>query len=331
MTLCYERMVVMSIWVLQTITGGGEIAGYCLKNNVVAMGWSINDAHIADRVDEDKCDEVKQKRKFLESYEDYKALVEEYNIYVNKKGNVDISNIKRLCKDFTYDDLVWMRYEGKYYLGRCTNESKWIYNCEEEALEKDVANQVTAIDWFKVGDESEVPGAIISSLIAKQTFHRCWADGVDVISKMLYNKEKGYEHYKNLVVDKSKDTFYTALSPTNCEDLLCMWLYVNKGYVCIPSTNKISTELYECVLVNPVDGKRIYPQVKNSIEDLDATRYKKLDGEVWLFTTKGKVVHGEDCTCVNVAKPEVLFEFAMSDVAKNVLPTTILKWVELFK
>ena len=38
------------------------------------------------------------------------------------------------------------------------------------------------------------------------------------------------------------------------EDVVCLYLYDRKGYVTIPSTNKIATELYECVLVNPENG-----------------------------------------------------------------------------
>ena len=33
----------------------------------------------------------------------------------------------------------------------------------------------------------------------------------------------------------------------------------------IPSTNKIATELYECVLVNPENGMLAYPQVKKEM------------------------------------------------------------------
>ena len=32
--------------------------------------------------------------------------------------------------------------------------------------------------------------------------------------------------------------FYDCLSPNDCEDLVCLYLYDRKGYVTIPSTNK---------------------------------------------------------------------------------------------
>lgn len=41
----------------------------------------------------------------------------------------------------------------------------------------------------------------------------------------------------------------------------------------IPSTNKIATELYECVLVNPKNGMLAYPQVKKGHVPLDFNNY----------------------------------------------------------
>ena len=43
---------------------------------------------------------------------------------------------------------------------------------------------------------------------------------------------------KYTVFFKAKD-FYSLLQPEDVEDLLALWLYDTKGYVCIPSTNKM--------------------------------------------------------------------------------------------
>ena len=66
-----------------------------------------------------------------------------------------------------------------------------------------------------------------------------------------------------------------VLSPNDCEDLVCLYLYDRKGYVTIPSTNKIATELYEYVLVNPENGMLAYPQVKKECS-LDFNNYVDL-------------------------------------------------------
>ena len=74
-----------------------------------------------------------------------------------------------------------------------------------------------------------------------------------------------------------------------------LWLYDTKGYVCIPSTNKIATPKYECVLVDPNDlnRKHIYIQVKKGDVDLNTDDYSSLNGEVYLLTTEGNVQNAQ--------------------------------------
>ena len=38
----------MQVWRLQTRTRGGDIADICLKENVVAMGWALNESDEAE-------------------------------------------------------------------------------------------------------------------------------------------------------------------------------------------------------------------------------------------------------------------------------------------
>ena len=35
----------MAVWRLQVNTGGTNVADYCLKNHVAAMGWSLRELH----------------------------------------------------------------------------------------------------------------------------------------------------------------------------------------------------------------------------------------------------------------------------------------------
>lgn len=77
------------------------------------------------------------------------------------------------------------------------------------------------------------------------------------------------------------------------DDLLCMWLYHKYGYICIPSTNKLSTQLYECVLLDPKTGEHIYIQVKNGNVEINADDYEQLQGDTWFLTTKGRVINAE--------------------------------------
>ena len=123
--------------------------------------------------------------------------------------------------------------------------------------------------------------------------------------------------------------FYHYISPSGCEDLVCMYLYKQHGYICIPSTNKKSTELYECVLLNPKNGHKIYIQVKCGLCDLDALDYMHLDGDVYLFTSGGKVKNINQTKNISVIYPDELFKFAFSIENKFLLPKSILTWCEM--
>lgn len=325
----------INIWRLHTNTDSrfGKIAQYCLDKNVVAMGWSLCDRHINDS----NLQKIVRREKLkIKTYEDFRALIEKYGIYENSKGKINTNSVARMSKQMQVDDLVWMRLDGIYYIGRCTEDSRYVFDSDDVAEHYDAANQVTNIDWVEIGDESAVPGAVPVSLIGFSTFQRINKDGIREFSQFIYNKKKGVEHYKGVVFNKSIDEFYTLISPTDCEDLLCMYLYAEKGYICIPSTNKQSTELYECVLVNPKDGKRAYVQVKEfnaSSEVVNADDYKGLNGEVWFFLHKGTLLNYERNKYPNMYLVDsvTLFNFAKSAVAKNILPKSILYWLEFMQ
>ena len=71
------------------------------------------------------------------------------------------------------------------------------------------------------------------------------------------------EKYK-IEIKNDYETFFNYIRPEECEDLLCMLLLKKYGYIVIPSTNKLSTELYECILLNSENGN----------EDLKSDNYK---------------------------------------------------------
>ena len=100
----------------------------------------------------------------------------------------------------------------------------------------------------------------------------------------------------------------------------------------IPSTNKKSTELYECILLDPKDRSHVYIQVKKGNVDIDANDFRHLQGKVFLFTSEGTVKNldsnNENIECIS---PEKLFKFAMSDAATNIVSDSISYWTEYMR
>lgn len=323
-----------NLWRLQKNTDtSGNVGEYCLKNKVLAMGWSLNDAHIewhwkkAKKTElvGDERNTVFEQRNSIKSFDDYSNFLSQYGLY---KGRPD-SSVNALKYELKENDLVWMRSKGIYYLARVTSESKWVYDSSNEALSLDASNQLINVEWIRVGDESSVPGAVTTAMIRGRTLQHIWKEGMLEFSQLTFDAING-SHYYNAKMEKNSKTFYNLFSTEDSEDLLCMWLYHSFGYVCIPSTNKQSTELYECVLIDPKTGKHIYPQAKAGSPNLNWNDYihlieEKNDNEVWLFRTSGGV---EGYGRIKVADPETLYNFVGTQEARNILPDSIINWYD---
>ncbi len=310
----------MAVWRLQTNSGTGKITNYCFENKIAALGWSF-------REKEEVTDEI---RNNIKSFEDYSKIA--------KKIYKAFGSAKRLAYDVKEGDLIWMRDEhGIYYLGRVGNNPKWSFN--NDAFEIDACNQLSNVDWHKLndeGDESCVPGSVATAFIKGSTLQRINKDGVQEYTALLYDELAGTDYYSDISLDFNEKSFYSLLSPSDCEDLLYAWLYKEYGYICVPSSNKISTPNYECVLLDPKTGEHIYIQVKKGDDSdtnkIDAENYKNLKGKVWFLKTEGRVINIENYKdSMEEADSTTLFEFACAEESNNIISPNIKKWVDFLR
>ena len=323
-----------NVWRLQTKTDskdGKKISTYCKEESIAAVGWSINDDQIKE-YNAEAFDKIQSIRASIQSKDIYYKVLEEYNLFNIKPGKkiVAVETIKRVKPG----DYIWMRDNGIYYLGRVNENSNFMYNCDKDALDFDAANQITGVKWERIGDESQVPGAVATAFIRGRTIQRI-------------NKSHMFEYAeyafggKPLVLEHSnreflQQLFYDCLSPNDCEDLVCLYLYDKANYIAIPSTNKIATELYECVLVNPINGKLAYPQVKKGDVELNTNKYIDLikdnpNKEVYLFSSEDKVVGETHIDNIHIISSDELYSWAKEKIDGNsfLIPEGIVKWYEL--
>ena len=144
----------MAVWRLQVNTGGTNVADYCLKNHVAAMGWSLRELTQAERSG-------------IHTFLDYCNLA--------RTQYKSFDSVCRMVEDVKEGDLLWMRSrnEGKYYIARVKANSTWVFR--EDAVQIDAANQLTNIDWYPAtdkADEESVPGAVATSFIMGSTIQR---------------------------------------------------------------------------------------------------------------------------------------------------------------
>lgn len=325
----------ITVWRLQTNTKGMhhamDVARYCLEHHVAAIGWSMAD-HQLQHLDASTKANVQAQRSNITTFQDYRKAAEMCGW---------IKAIEKVAKlvDLPSNSLLWMRSKGQYYLGLVQKDSAYHYDNSQTAQQLDAANQITNIHWQLVGGEGDVPGKVTTAFIRGQYLQRIHDEGVHTFSINWYRMAQiraGHTPIREKkALAKTKESFYSLLSASDTEDLLCLWLYKEKGYICIPSTNKTATPLYECVLLDPQTGTSIYPQVKNGRIDLDAQDYQHLDGEVWLFTTQGRILHAEAYANVHCADPQVLFDFVKDagkkEAIRNILSPCLRTWASYFE
>lgn len=323
-----------TVWRLQTKTDsedGKKISTYCREKSIAAVGWSINDDQIK-KYNAESFDKIQSIRASIKSKDIYYKVLEEYNLFNIKAGKkiVAVETLERVKPG----DYIWMRDNGIYYLGYVGNNLRYTYNSSIDALEHDAANQIEDVEWKPIGDESQVPGVIATAFIRGRTLQRVKKAYMYEYASFIYN---GTHLALNIKSNESlKQLFYDCLSPNDCEDLVCLYLYDRKGYVTIPSTNKIATELYECVLVNPLNGKLAYPQVKKGDKELKINDYIELikdypNKEVYLFTSEGEVLGDTHIDNIHSISSDELYSWVKEKIENNsfLIPEGIVKWYKL--
>lgn len=341
-----------------------KVANELIKRKIVAIGWTLREDIYNELTATGKNELEEDEKSIKDDFEKYKKIIEKNNYetikgkkknFFNGKVNANLIRLNNLEKD----DLIWIRSKGKYYLGRVTEKSHYLYAYRDSQKNSDILklginNQFTDIDWCEVGSESDIPGRILIAFYQKGTLIEIDEKSVLDISQILYNKRDNYYKIPNKIVN-NKENFYDLLSPYDCEDLLYFYLYHKNKYIAIPSTNKTSTQNYEFEMVNPKDrNEKIYIQVKNGEVNIEINNYKNFRGEIYLLTTRGNVLkNGKILTKNNIdmnngkilnldnsfkgnifiVNPEALYEFA-KEAYKNesiLMPHSILQWFEYLK
>ena len=364
------------VWRLQTKTEVSKknkledkVAKELIKRKIVAIGWTLREDIYNELTMSEKNKLEKNEKLIKNNFKEYKKIIEqetyetikgEKKKFFNGKINNSLNNLKKLKEN----DLVWIRSKGKYYLGRITEKSHYLYAYRDSKKNSDILklginNQFTDIEWQKIGSESDIPGRILIAFYHKGTLIEIDEKSVLDISQILYNKRDNYYKIPNKIVN-NKENFYDLLSPYDCEDLLYFYLYHKNKYIAIPSTNKTSTQNYEFEMVNPKDrNEKIYIQVKNGYSkgsDLYLENFKGIDGIVYLLTTVGNIYetktkkkllqidfkqnyefeeigNTENNKKIYAVNPEALYEFAKEAYEDEsiLMPQSILQWFEYLK
>ena len=276
---------------------------FCKQKSIVGIGWPLDEENL-------------EKFKKESNFENYKKLVlEQYNKDTGLKKAINCySEIEK-------DDLIWARdRDNIFYICRVTG--KWEYSHENDNKVNDIFSYFP-VEYFKVGTVEEVPGKVVNSFRANATLQRIHGESIFEMTKKIYNKKSNNKLYEI----KKIEYFLYFLLPEDFEEIVSLYLQLEKNYLIYTSTNKINTAKYEFVMISRDGKEKCCIQVKTGNTTLDPENYIYLtenNVKVYLFTLEG--YKRENINNVICLKKEEILDFIKNN--KEILPSRIKYWME---
>ena len=166
-------IIMTNIWRIHLRKGGvGDsvsISDYCIHHMIAAMGWILN---------KKENDDIKNGKIIINSYQDYAKYAE--------KVYDKFDDVRRLAEEVKPGDFIWTRCDNIYYLAKVSENSKYHYNSSDAAIENDACNQLTNIEWKRIGDDQVVD----TNIIKKEWFEQ------GQTLRRLINPEKNENSFK---------------------------------------------------------------------------------------------------------------------------------------
>ncbi|KLD41754.1 hypothetical protein [Lactiplantibacillus plantarum] len=320
---------------------------YFIKNDCVSCGYSFPYA---------------DGREHIQSLSDFKKFWHDQNGEYKSAPKWNRQGVHFLFDNLKKGDFIWTRKAGQYYVAEVPDspENLFYFDAGSDATAFDCSAQLNNIHWIKVGAEADVPGSVsvynfyssIGRIDVRENLYKI--NDIQYTATGLFSAVKaGVLSPKGIKkINFNRHDLFSLIRYSDTEDLVALWLFDKFNYIVIPSTNKLSTQKYEFVLLNASknlngkyrDSKNIYIQVKNGAIDLKSKDYTSLlkddRNEVWLVTTSGRIdnlsVGGIMRLCLKNSKVqksfwgiEELLNFAFNPEKKNIIPDNILFWVLL--
>ena len=270
---------------------------YCLRENVLGLGWQIN-----------------TENKNI-TWIEYEAEATEVH------GYSELSRVKYLKNNLKKDDLIWTRDEvGNYYL--CKVSSEWEYLHILAAQDADIVN-VVRCELKKVSSIDDVPGKIIACFRPPKTIQSINDATANNYSKFLWNKLNKNQYYD--LPDFKYENIYSFLNSEEAEDIIFIYLQT-KGWLVIPNSRKIDTMGYEFYAIHSKTKERAVVQVKTGNTPLSPKDWQSWKEKVFLFQANGHYdgFGNKNIVCL---KPRDIEDFMYNNI--DILPSNIVNWLDV--
>lgn len=270
---------------------------YCLKENVLGLGWQIT-------TDSKNINWAEYELKATEIH-----------------GYSELSRVKYLKDNLKQDDLIWTRDEvGNYYL--CKVSSEWEYLSSPAAKDADIVN-IVRCELRKVQSIDDVPGKVVACFRPPKTIQSINDETANNYSKFLWNKLDKSQYYD--LPDFKYKNIYSFLNSEEAEDIIFIYLQT-QGWLVVPNSRKVDTMGYEFYAIHSKTKERAIVQVKTGNTPLSPKDWENWKEKVFLFQSNGNY-YGFENTNVVCLKPEYIEAFMYDN--RDILPSNIVNWLDV--
>lgn len=276
---------------------------FWIKEEIIAIGWSTAEGCTENL--EDKNYTVKEIKDCMEKlhYEKKwktKSFKAATNIFVER---------------MEIGDYIWLRCGNTYKLGKIKSECFYNLNSKDFEDKRQIGFYRKVEYLNKDFSESEVPGKIVASYRARNTV-QVVEDYNNIILKYCQSIFSGVIYKINI------ENWNTFLHSSDIEEIVGLYLQVEKGLYVYTSTNKKDTAEIEFELVDKL-GNLYGIQVKSGNTSINALDYIKISQKmkIYLFAANDNIINLEGKENIEKIDVKTITEFIKH--WKHILPKRI--------
>lgn len=285
---------------------------YYLDNNVVAIGWPIDE----EMSDTNNFEEYWKYSNNVYDSQDFKASVRAFGEYVKP------------------EDLIWAKSNNRYYIAQVSEKSKWKYASDKEALNCDACNQITNIEWKEIDEDLliELKKIDLPSQWTPTTFQIINNEKKIEFSKKAFNKTFGQDYYKTGVTRDSSFTEMLKLLKNNKNLILQGAPGTGKTYKTAELALRVIGAIGKDEQLNHTQIMKRYNSFANKGQIEFVTFHQSMDYEDFVEGLKPELIKSEEddkCIGINyIEKPGVFQEIcnrAQNNIQEDIDRDNLIK------
>jgi hypothetical protein len=243
-------------------------------------------------------------------------------------GRAAAQNVERLGSQAQIGDFVWTRdTHGRYLLCRLTGTYRYDGSAAAKAVD---VHQVRDAEWApRPLSDLEVPGGVIRRFVGVgMSFSRINDEGARLLTPYLW--EKLHNRPLPQLALSRREVLASHLDPYDVEDLVYIWLQVERGFIALPRARQRDTPAYEWSMLHRDTRRRGIVQIKTGSTPVDlaelAAAVTDPTTDTYAYATSGTYA-GDAAAVTEVIEDGDLLGFVAQH--PDLLPARIRTWFEL--